>query len=63
MTMIKPEMKEEIVRAAESLRSEGVVKPTNEQVRERRGGGSLFHISPVMREGRASQDQSEIAVI
>ncbi|WP_017413034.1 hypothetical protein [Aeromonas salmonicida] len=38
MTMIKPEMKEKIVRAAESLRSEGVVKPTNEQVRERMGG-------------------------
>ena len=63
MTMIKPEMKEKIVRAAESLRSEGVAKPTNEQVRERMGGGSLSHISPVMREWRASQEQSDIVVI
>ena len=52
---IKPEIKERIVEAANALVAEGNENPTNEQVRERMGSGSLSHISPVMREWRESQ--------
>ena len=50
--MVKPEIKQRIIEVANILVSEGVEEPTNAQVRERLGGGSLSHISPVMREWR-----------
>ena len=59
---IKPEIQQRIVAAAEELVAEGVDKPTNEQVRERLGGGSLSHISPVMREWRESQMVTAVAI-
>lgn len=52
---VKPEIKEKIVAAANALVAEGTEGPTNDQVRERIGGGSLSHISPVMREWRDSR--------
>lgn len=51
---VKPEIKDRILSAANALASEGIENPTNDQVRERMGGGSLSHISPVMREWRES---------
>lgn len=57
---IKAEIQDRIIAAAGALAAEGVDSPTNEQVRERMGGGSLSHISPVMREWRESR-KSEIA--
>lgn len=57
---IKPEIRDKILSAANSLQVEGVEAPTNEQVREYMGGGSLSHISPVMREWRDSK-KSEVA--
>ena len=41
--------------AATALIAAGNPNPTNEQVRQHLGGGSLSHISPVMREFRARQ--------
>ena len=52
---VKPEIKENIFAAADALAAEGIESPTNDQVRERMGGGSLTHISPVMREWRESR--------
>ncbi|MHC8495330.1 DNA-binding protein (plasmid) [Thalassospira sp. SM2505] len=49
---IKPEIRDRIITAANALSAEGVENPTNDQVREQMGGGSLSHISPVMREWR-----------
>lgn len=49
---IKPDIKDKITAAANALAAEGNDNPTNDQVRERMGGGSLSHISPVMREWR-----------
>jgi chromosome segregation ATPase len=60
---IKPEIKERIVEAANSLVAEGNENPTNEQVRERMGSGSLSHISPVMREWRESQKARVVAAL
>lgn len=57
---VKPEIKDKIVNAANTLVAEGVESPTNDQVRERMGGGSLSHISPVMREWREGR-KSEVA--
>ena len=59
---IKPEIRQRILDAAEQLAAEGIDRPTNEQVRERLGGGSLSHISPVMREWRESLKVSAVAV-
>ncbi len=56
---IKPEIKEVIIAAANALAAEGIGRPTNDQVRERMGGGSLSHISPVMRAWRESR-QAEV---
>jgi chromosome segregation ATPase len=53
--IIKPEIKERIVAAANALAAEGSDSPTNDQVRDRMGGGSLSHISPVMRDWRESR--------
>lgn len=52
---IKPAIRDRIIQAAEYLVSKGIEKPTNDQVRERLGGGSLSHISPVMREWRQAR--------
>ncbi|HIA9183992.1 TPA: DNA-binding protein [Escherichia coli] len=49
---ISNDIRARIESAAEALVSEGVNSPTNEQVRQKLGGGSLSHISPVMREWR-----------
>jgi chromosome segregation ATPase len=49
---INSEIRDKITIAANSLVAEGIESPTNDQVRERMGGGSLSHISPVMREWR-----------
>lgn len=57
---VRQEIKEKIVGAANALAAEGNESPTNDQVRERMGGGSLSHISPVMREWRESR-KSEVA--
>lgn len=59
---VKPEIKDRIIAAAQALVGEGVSNPTNEQVRERMGGGSLTHISPVMREWRESR-RAEVASV
>ncbi len=60
--LIKPEIRDRILDAAEKLTAEGIDRPTNEQVRERLGGGSLSHISPVMREWRENLKVSAFAV-
>jgi chromosome segregation ATPase len=60
---IKPEIKEKIIAAATALASEGIESPTNDQVRERMGGGSLSHISPIMREWRESRKAEVVAVL
>lgn len=60
--VIKPEIRQRIVSAADALVAEGIQQPTNEQVRERMGGGSLSHISPVMREWRENQKVAAVAV-
>lgn len=61
---IKKEIKDRIVKAAQELVSEGVNEPTNEAIRKRLGGGSLSHISPVMREFRSGRkDQVAAAVV
>lgn len=59
---VKPEIKEKIITTANALTSEGIENPTNDQVRERMGGGSLSHISPVMREWRESR-KAEVATV
>lgn len=58
-TPIRQEIVDKISDAAESLFYEGVRKPTNEQVRERLGGGSLSHISPVMKAWRKQKEFEE----
>ena len=57
---IKSEITDKIIQTANTLVAEGIENPTNEQVRERMGKGSLSHISPVMREWRVSR-QAEVA--
>ena len=47
--IINPAIHERITATANVLVDEGIESPTNEQVRECMGGGSLSHISPVMR--------------
>ncbi|HCS27863.1 MAG TPA: KfrA protein [Spongiibacteraceae bacterium] len=60
---INPEVKEKVLAAANSLLAEGIESPTNDQVRERMGGGSLSHISPVMREWRESRKSEVVAAL
>ncbi len=60
---VKPEIKEKIITAANALIAEGIENPTNDQVRERMGGGSLSHISPVMREWRESRKAEVVAAL
>lgn len=60
---VKPEIKEKIIAAANALAAEGIESPTNDQVRERMGSGSLSHISPVMREWRESRKAEVVAAL
>lgn len=60
---VKAEIKEKIMSVANALAAEGNDTPTNEQVRERMGGGSLSHISPVMREWRDSRKAEVVAAL
>lgn len=60
---VKPEIKEKITTAANALTAEGIENPTNDQVREHMGGGSLSHISPVMREWRESRKAEVVAAL
>lgn len=53
MTTLSPDTVRRIEDAAAALIAAGTQNPTNEQVRQHLGGGSLSHISPVMRAFRA----------
>ena len=53
MTTLSPDTVRRIEDAAAALIAAGTANPTNEQVRAHLGGGSLSHISPVMRAFRA----------
>jgi len=53
MSTLPPETVRRIEDAAAALIAAGTPNPTNEQVRQHLGGGSLSHISPVMRAFRA----------
>ncbi|MGK0603182.1 DNA-binding protein [Yokenella regensburgei] len=53
MSTLPPETVRRIEDAAAALIAAGIPNPTNEQVRRHLGGGSLSHISPVMRAFRA----------
>ena len=55
MSTLPPETVRRIEDAAAALIAAGTPNPTNEQVRQHLGGGSLSHISPVMRAFRARQ--------
>lgn len=55
MTTLSPDTVRRIEDAAAALIAAGTLNPTNEQVRQHLGGGSLSHISPVMRAFRARQ--------
>lgn len=55
MTTPSPDTVRRIEDAAAALIAAGTPNPTNEQVRAHLGGGSLSHISPVMRAFRARQ--------
>jgi hypothetical protein len=52
---LSPDTVRRIEDAAAALIAAGTPNPTNEQVRQHLGGGSLSHISPVMRAFRARQ--------
>ncbi len=52
---INPEIRERITVSANELVGEGIESPTNAQVRDRMGSGSLSDISPVMKEWRESR--------
>ena len=60
---IKPDIKEKILTAANALVAEGNDNPTNAQVLERMGKGSLSHVSPVMREWRDSRKAEMVAAL
>ncbi|MFX2610912.1 DNA-binding protein [Enterobacter mori] len=55
MSTLPPETVRRIEDAAAALIAAGTPNPTNEQVRQHLGGGSLSHISPVMRAFRTRQ--------
>ncbi|MBC3252374.1 DNA-binding protein [Serratia fonticola] len=55
MHQLPPDTIRRIEDGAAALIAAGTVNPTNEQVRQHLGGGSLSHISPVMRAFRARQ--------
>ena len=60
---IKPDIRDKIIAAANALAGEGIDSPTNDQVRDRMGGGSLSHISPVMREWREARKADVVAAL
>lgn len=60
---IKSEIQQKIIAAANALAAEGIDRPTNDQVRDHMGGGSLSHISPVMREWRESRKAEVVAAL
>ncbi len=60
---VNPDIKKRILDAANALAAEGNDSPTNDAIRERLGGGSLSHISPVMREWRASKKEQVSAAL
>lgn len=60
---IKPDIKDKIAAAANALAAEGDVNPANDQMRERMGGGSLSHISPVMGEWREARKADVAAAL
>nr|WP_139102374.1 DNA-binding protein [Serratia sp. 14-2641] len=55
VSSLPPDTVRRIEDAAAALIAAGTPNPTNEQVRQHLGGGSLSHISPVMRAFRARQ--------
>lgn len=55
MDQLPPNTVRRIEDAAAALIAAGTPNPTNEQVRQHLGGGSLSHISPVMRAFRSRQ--------
>ncbi|MDT3410430.1 UNVERIFIED_ORG: hypothetical protein QE398_000799 [Atlantibacter sp. SORGH_AS 304] len=57
ITSLSPDTVRHIEDAAATLIATGVPTPNNEQVRAHPGGGSLSHISPVMREVVAERDR------
>lgn len=59
MTTLSPDTVRRIEDAAAALIAAGTPNPTNEQVRQHLGGGSLSHISPVMRAFRARQREQD----
>lgn len=56
---INKETVDKIIAAAYELVAEGIENPTNAQVRVKLGGGSLSHISPVMRAWREDRHKQE----
>ena len=60
MTILSPDTVRRIEDAAAALIAAGTPNPTNEQVRQHLGGGSLSHISPVMRAFRARQREQAV---
>lgn len=57
MTDINIEIQQRIINAANQLVNEGIENPTNLEVRNKMGSGSLSHISPIMRKWR--EDRKE----
>lgn len=59
MATISEESRRRIINVAETLVAEGVDHPTNEQVLQKLGGGSMSYVSPVMREWREKKRAAE----
>lgn len=59
MIKISDPIREKILHAANELVLEGVTEPTNAQVLERMGKGSLSHVSPVMRQWREDRKKEQ----
>jgi len=60
---VNPDIQQRIVAAANALVGEGINAPTNDQVRERLGGGSLSHISPAMRQWRQDRQAAVVTAL
>jgi chromosome segregation ATPase len=58
MRKVSPEKRRLIIEAADRLVEEGLERPTNDDVRNSMGGGSIADISPVMREWRESRENT-----
>lgn len=63
MRQVSAAQQQRIIEAAEKLTGEGVENPTNDQVREAMGGGSIADISPVMRTWREKQKQTTTTLL